>query len=152
MKNAVMISVRPEWVNKIVVREKILEVRKTAPVLEHKFKVYIYCTKHFKGKGAAIFERGYKDRLGKVVGEFTCKTIDRVDIPYPAFQNRLDKKYTKGSCVPYYELHRYAYHDDLYFWYIDDLVIFDNPKNLSDFGMKRPPQSWCYVEQMQEEE
>ena len=28
-----------------------------------------------------------------------------------------------------------------------DLVIFDKPKELSDFGLNRAPQSWCYVEE-----
>ena len=30
-------------------------------------------------------------------------------------------------------------------WHISDLVIYDQPKELCDFGIKRAPQSWCYV-------
>lgn len=29
--------------------------------------------------------------------------------------------------------------------HIDALNICDKPKELSEFGVKRPPQSWCYV-------
>lgn len=41
---AVLISIRPKWVEKIVSGEKTLEVRKTRPKLETPFKCYIYCT------------------------------------------------------------------------------------------------------------
>ena len=43
MAKAVLISIRPEWVNKIISREKTVEVRKTRPNLGTPFKVYIYC-------------------------------------------------------------------------------------------------------------
>ena len=41
---AVLISIRPKWVEKITRGEKTLEVRKTRPKLETPFKCYIYCT------------------------------------------------------------------------------------------------------------
>ena len=44
MAKAVLISIRPDWVEKILSGEKTLEVRKTRPKLEAPFKVYIYCT------------------------------------------------------------------------------------------------------------
>ena len=44
MAKAVLISIRPEWVEKIADGEKTLELRKTEPKLETPFKVYIYCT------------------------------------------------------------------------------------------------------------
>ncbi|MBQ7547597.1 MAG: hypothetical protein IJT41_11610, partial [Clostridia bacterium] len=37
-----------------------------------------------------------------------------------------------------------------YGWHISDLVIYDTPRPLSDFGLKRPPQSWCYVKEVNE--
>ena len=33
-----------------------------------------------------------------------------------------------------------------YAWHIDNLVIFDKPKELNDFGVKRSPQSWQFIE------
>lgn len=45
MAKAVLISIRPEWVKKILDGEKTLEVRKNRPNMETPFKVYIYCTK-----------------------------------------------------------------------------------------------------------
>lgn len=44
MSKAVLISIRPEWVEKILNGEKTLEVRKNRPNMETPFKVYIYCT------------------------------------------------------------------------------------------------------------
>ena len=45
---AVMISIRPEWCEKIARGKKTVEVRKTKPKLETPFKCYIYCTKPSK--------------------------------------------------------------------------------------------------------
>ena len=76
----------------------------------------------------------------------------------------------KTSCVSIEELRKYLGQGihDFYAWHISDLVIYDKPKELSEFssgssrlefsetedgfpwkwsGMKRPPQSWCYVEE-----
>ena len=49
----------------------------------------------------------------------------------------------------------------LYGWHISNLKIYDDPKQLSEFKgvrktkfgyapveIKRPPQSWCYVEEL----
>ena len=44
MSKAVMLSIRPKWVEKIANGEKTIEVRKTRPKLETPFKAYIYCT------------------------------------------------------------------------------------------------------------
>lgn len=49
MSKAVLISIRPEWCNKIAGGQKSVEIRKTEPNLKKPFKCYIYCTKstHF---------------------------------------------------------------------------------------------------------
>ena len=170
MSKAVLISIRPEWVEKILSGEKTLEVRKTRPKLEAPFKVYIYCT---AGNLSYEVNNGMMCNIsgGKlVVGEFVCDKIDCVDIPYPAFMGRLDKHWTEDSCCTYYQLHRYFYQDRAYFWHISGLKIYDMPRELSEFSrpfencigkvcdeygcaycengghIKRPPQSWCYVE------
>jgi predicted transcriptional regulator len=161
MAKAVLISIRPEWVEKIMPGKKTLEVRKTRPKLEAPFKVYIYCT---AGNLSYEVNNGMMCNIsgGKLVaGEFVCDKIDCVDIPYPAFMGKLDKHWTEDSCCTYYQLHRYFYHDRAYFWHISSLEIYDTPKTLSAFKglrktkfgyapveMKRPPQSWCYVEEL----
>lgn len=45
MRKAVLISIRPEWCQKIASGEKTIEVRKNRPKLAPPFKCYIYCTR-----------------------------------------------------------------------------------------------------------
>ena len=169
MNTAVLLSVQPRWCDKIAKNEKSLEIRKTRPKIETPFKCYIYQTKNGK-VGTGLFTAdgeimGRSVKNGKVIGEFICDNIRCFGVPYPAFQNELDKSILIDSCCTYYMLHRYAYHDALYGWHISDLQIYDKPKELGEFtsgssrltfgvdgggwrwsGMKRAPQSWCYVE------
>ena len=38
----------------------------------------------------------------------------------------------------------------LYGWLIEDFMYFNGPENdrhILDFGLKRPPQNWCYAKQ-----
>lgn len=160
MRKAVLISIQPKWCELIVNGTKSVEVRKNKPKLETPFKCYIYCTKAPKG-WVHIGKNLQLDT--KVIGEFICDEIERVGIPYPAYQNELDKRYIEQSCVSYYELHRYFGRDDGYFWHISNFKIYDKPKELTEFKglrttkfgyepveIKRPPQSWCYVEERKE--
>lgn len=48
MSKAVLISIKPKWVEKIASGEKTVEVRRTAPQLSPPFKCYIYATKATK--------------------------------------------------------------------------------------------------------
>lgn len=171
---AVLISINPIWCDLIAAGKKTIEVRKTRPNLEVPFKVYIYCTQDKKG----VFANHNNWRgNGMVIGEFICDKIQPFDVPYPAFQGEIDKDILERSCLTYWQLHRYAYHDYLYLWHISNLKIYDRPKKICDFHkpcedvvncwnrafreagkcldkcfdcgirMKRPPQSWCYVEE-----
>lgn len=165
MAKSVMISIRPEWAEMIVKRKKMVEVRKNRPKIEVPFKCYIYCT---KGKSKDNWGEVYG---GYVIGEFVCDNIRSFDVPYPAFQKEMDKSILEQSCLTYNQLHCYACHDKLYGWHISDLKVYDKPNELSDFfqchkcewheecreheyscdgtyKLKRPPQSWCYVEEL----
>ena len=71
MGKAVLISIRPEWVEKIVRNEKTVEVRKTRPKLDTPFKCYIYCT---QGNDA----RRLRGSWGKVIGEFICDRVETI--------------------------------------------------------------------------
>lgn len=42
---SVLISIQPKWCVLIAIGEKTIEVRKTRPKVETRFKCYIYCTK-----------------------------------------------------------------------------------------------------------
>ena len=159
MSKAVMLSVHPKWCEKIASGEKTIEVRKTRPKLQTPFKCYIYCTQ----SGVAL---GAWGKHGKVVGEFTCDRIYELETRSPG-----GSYYVKGedqpatndvawqSCLTLKDMHKYLQTTKGYGWHISDLVIYDEPKKMDDFTglretkfglepvtIKRPPQSWCYVD------
>ena len=124
MSKAVLISIKPKWCELIASGKKTLEIRKSRPKIETPFKCYIYQSKGrdrlievmkdgddnygeiYHGKPVFIktmgYRSGYKGLFGneqKVIGEFICDEIERLGIPYPAYQNELDKRYIEQSCV-----------------------------------------------------
>lgn len=172
MSKAVMLSVRPKWCEKIARGEKTIEVRKTRPKLETPFKCYIYCT---QGNDA----RRLRGSWGKVIGEFTCDRIFPINVfDNGSIQNWLFE-HMKRSCLTYEELADYIGNGKTgYGWHISDLRIYDAPRELSEFllacpnswycescamywenngtcgneslQIKHAPQSWCYVEAMED--
>ena len=137
MAKAVLISIRPEWVDKILSGEKTLEVRKTCPKLETPFKVYIYCTSGRPDLNIPISqERLMRDYLdtgsmrslncplgnGKVIGEFVCDKIERIS-GYVDIKN-LQSDFV-GSCLSTYQIEAYLNGKDGYMWHISKLEIYD---------------------------
>lgn len=152
-------------------REKIIEVRKTFPKDKDWDKtVILYCTKdktsfnRIPKEYQPIMER----LLGKVIGEFVCDTI----ITDKTFGH--DDLFNAAACLSVAEVASYFTEKNMYGWHISELKIYDKPKELSEFRkpcendlyceecamfrnfedkcensalqIKRPPQSWCYVE------
>lgn len=179
MSKAVMLSIRPKWVEKIANGEKTIEVRKTKPKLDTPFKCYIYCTlqgcnEFFRvdlGRDVAKWNRGkWADRKGNVIGEFICDRIYEL-----APLNHAPDDVEKQACLTREEIVNYLKGTG-YGWHIVDLRIHDQPRELTEFRrawpnswycescvmhwenngtcgnerlqIKRAPQSWCYVEAM----
>lgn len=180
MSKAVLISIRPEWCEKIALGFKTIEVRKSKPKLQTPFKCYIYCTKdkhghlyrndigncreempllYIKHNATSLVPRGYIN--GMVVGEFVCDDVFEIKV----FDNKSIRNWNwynlADACIPYDDLAEYIGSNKTgYGWHISDLKIYDIPKDISEFWvegnqpfdyppitkMKRPPQSWCYVE------
>lgn len=158
----ILISIQPQWVAMIVHKKKTLEIRKTMPKCDLPCKVYIYCS---WGDMRTNYMLG---KRGKVVAEFTLNDVERFDVPYPAYFYKVEKQLqhiVQGSCLPLTQIHHYLKNNSGYAWHIDNLKIYDTPKELSEFThnvpdytngvlmysikkepLKRPPQSWCYVE------
>ena len=148
---SVLISIQPKWCELIANGKKTIEVRKTKPKLKPPFKCYIYCTKdknnHFwTGKRYSYADDHShnafdKDGNSKIIGEFVCDTfvIDKTFGHDPLFNG--------AACMSEVEAAAYSCQSPIYGWHISNLVIYDKPKELSEFGLKRPPQSWCYVEE-----
>lgn len=160
---SVLISIRPQWVEKIASGQKTIEVRKTAPQ-QVSFKAYIYCT---KGKDGyewlyRVDNNGYgkaQSWHGKVIGEFICDNVERLEehIEKGGLYYILSDTFNEQAQLDNWELHDYGKGKTLYGWHITDLKIYDKPRALREFGkvgfghevpLKRPPQSYMYVEEL----
>lgn len=182
---AVLISIRPEWVEKILAREKTLEVRKNRPNMGTPFKCYIYETQG-RTETPWIDEDGhtiFKGR-GQVIGEFVCDRIAPIvpaTEPYGIYD--VDDQFVAQTGLANGALWDYGKGATLYGWHISKLEIYDTPKKLGEFWrdcleyselstncwscenvcgdgdetdcntdgrlyLHRPPQSWCYVEEL----
>ena len=144
MSKAILISIKPKWVAKILNGEKTIEIRKSIPKCDFPIDVYIYCTKD--KKYANLINRG-GFLTGMVIAKFTLNKIQEIK-----FDN---KQVQEQACLTEEELFDYLfinnpYHEDMhkgYAWHIDNLEIFDRPRPLQPFfDLDRPPQSWCYIE------
>ena len=105
---------------------------------------------------------------GKVIGEFVCDEIIEI-LPDNEIYGTYDISDDEviASCLVNGDLWNYGKGKTLYGFHISDLVIYDKPKELSEFekpheyiyqsyrkqnsffkGITRPPQSWCCVEEL----
>lgn len=149
MGKAVLISIRPEWVNKMITGEKRVEVRKTRPKLEPPFQCYVYMTKLPKPLAISGSRIQYD---GHVMGEFTCTGIDEIkpaNEPYGTYD--IDDDYVIRTCLTNGAMWDYGKGKTLYGWNITGFRL-RSPKPVSVFTeatgnrIERAPQSWCYVE------
>lgn len=139
MAKAVLISIQPQWCERIARGEKTVEIRKTRPKIETPFKCYVYRT---KGVVKHIAKGEWFDMPvgGTVIGEFTC---DRIT---PLFNVCTDnwhhlagdvhewhKELVKRACLTDAELKAYAKGQNCFAWHISDLKIYDKPRELREF-------------------
>lgn len=152
---SVLISIQPKWCEKIVSGEKTIEVRKTRPKLQTPFKCFIYCTKDSRQHCVLAGDYpklNYYDMCGSVIGEFICDEILGIARVFDGNRCEFTDNYLlspeklEKTCLTIKQLSSYGAGRCLYNWYISELKIYDEPKELSRYGMNRPPQSWCYVE------
>lgn len=162
--NSVLLSIQPKWCELIASGKKTIEVRKTKPKLDTPFKCYIYCTEKElltkSGRTGGIYvatSKKYRQVLekvgnislsGKVIGEFVCDYITTIffdsDIRYGEdFPDRCISS-IDASCLSLQELKKYSNGNDIYGWYISDLIIYDEPRELSEFYF--PPELYCEKE------
>lgn len=155
----ILMSIHPEWCEKIFNCEKTIEVRKTRPKLEPPFEVYVYCTRSrlhlYKSpnNGEVFLDRinGYMvddyDRYltGKVIGTFVCDRIDEYAyaiIACAKFEvNGGDvaehKRYNAGACLTGEEMFEYSNGKSLYGWHITEPKLLDKPRYVWSF------MPWC---------
>lgn len=136
------------------------------------------CNEFFRvdlGGDVAKWNRGkWWHRKGKVIGEFTCDRIVPITYDGGRLWCPTNAAFSPATCLSQTEI--IAYIGDkgrCYGWHISDLRIYDTPCDLGEFSpplencigkvcdefgcascengghIKRPPQSWCYVEDLQ---
>lgn len=188
---AVLIAIPPKWCELIASGKKTVEIRKTRPKLDTPFKVYIYCTNSKPILGRCLkdnslketpeidFDNYNRDILykanGKVIGEFVCDRIYNITPHFdkPDFCNQYlcDWNWGEGTAhLSFTEMNDYLKGKNGYGWHISNFVMYDKPKDLSEFcsynvrayfdeelklpmpthEIKRPPQSWCYCEELKD--
>lgn len=139
---SVMLSIKPKYCELIANGKKTIEVRKTRPKIETPFKCYIY-----ECMGKKLYNDYFDyEGCGKVIGEFICNEIQEIkadNLVALYFNNPFNE-----TCVTDLEMRKYANGKNLFLWHISNLAIYDEPKELREFGLTRPPQSWCYVEEI----
>lgn len=192
---AIMISIRPEFVQKILNGEKTIEIRKTKPSCKLPCKVYIYCTyskrpmkdlccysnnsRNYKLMDKEEYDKDFAFSVnGSVVAEFTLNKITKHDKNFIGCEDNICYNFKvcdvknagfETDCLSLIDFDNfvedYGKGKTLYAWRIDNLKIYDKPKELSEFSttlhrmkgkqtrytshlIQRPPQSWCYVEDL----
>ncbi len=148
---SVLISIQPYWVFFIIAekmgwkidKSKTIEVRKNYPKSENWDKVAkIYCSKDIKSfaKIPKEYQPLMKQFLGKVIGEFVCDKIYEIGynyfypVGYDVSMGEISRKelYEK-SCLSFCQIDDYLNMELGYGWHISDLVIYDKPRELSEF-------------------
>ena len=153
---AIMISIKPQYVEKILNCKKTIEIRKTKPSCQLPCKVYIYCTMPNKQENRKphSWEVVW---LKRVVAEFTLNKVEKIKFDCPCSfssfnigfgftENRYNIDVTK-TCLTESQLFDYLgepfeirgeYHQTFefsgYAWHIDGLKIYDKPKELGEFS------------------
>lgn len=156
---SVLFSINRPYTDYIKLKLKTSELRIRPPKTNEPYRAYIYET--LKNGGC-----------GKVIGEFIAfnENTYRICMGVP-------RHLIISACVNVEEILRYTKNGkkDLTEISISDLLIYDKPKELSEFykstakvlikdgfiyktlnkknkeifKLKRPPQSWCYVEALE---
>lgn len=124
----IFLSIKPKWARLIYEGKKTIEWRKSFPKAPKIDKVFLYETAPVK----------------QITGFFTlvengCLLVQCVCAqPWDIIER---------GCVPMTDLIKYRKNVDYIFgWMIDKAEKFTKHQNIDDFGLKRPPQSWRYVE------
>ena len=118
-----MLSLKPYWDRKILRGEKTADIRKSMPRRGCPFRTFLYETKSEGGCGA-------------VTGECVCYCADHL---------RDLSAVTGFSLLSVQEITDYARGRKVYAWFLAQVVRYNVPKPISEFGLTRAPQSWRYV-------
>ena len=125
----VILSIHPKWAKLIYEGKKTLELRKNIPMNTVNI-VYLYETAP----------------ICKVTGFFKYFAYTRIKKTHLELHKDI---ITDKSCIPLEEIKKYFGKSEEIFGWICNAGSKSNqfayPVELSEFEIKRPPQSWCYT-------
>lgn len=197
MDKQILLSIRPEHAVNVFNGNKKRELRLNVPKnFENIVKKYggiwvnLYVTKgyhklykkdgkymiyHYAGTGTII---NFNELNGKVVARFWFDEYEKIYSEYEVYETgyedynyKIHRKTLNELCLEYEEVLDYGKGKNIFVWYIKQLEIFDEPKEINKFYtsyayphtinrgysvayvtpmkesliLKRPPQSWQYV-------
>ncbi len=139
-ETAVLLSIRPEWCQKIFRGEKTMEIRKNFPkdFRGQPFKCFVYCTKG-QNTGFRMEPDGSLLRLdGTVIGEFVCDRVYEI-----APLNHAPDDLEAQACMDRDQIWKYT-HGKGYAWHITELKTYETPLDLSAFHLRcENALRWC---------
>lgn len=138
----IIATVRPQHLANIREGCKLEEVRKSIPKAQ--LPIRVLCCE--SGSGGQI-------KCEFILGQYRTETVESIHRQYPACMPRWN--IIEKVKISLGELETYMGTDPsrkIYFWHISRMVDYCSTpgyrvRHISEFGLKRAPQSWCYVKE-----
>ena len=129
----IIATIKPEHLSNIRSGRKLHEMRKTCPG-EVPFRV-LCCQ---SGSG------------GKILAEFIVDRPMQVSL-YDGWPELI-----YSACISVKAAEEYAAGKPVWFWDVNNMIDYCSTKgyrvrNISEFGLKQAPQSWCYVREAEDD-
>jgi len=119
----IILSINPQWLDKIRKHKKIIEIRKTKP--RTPFEALCYETKKFNG-------------CGEITSKFKCFQVDKITIDDLA-DSDISNFVCRFAGISKSELKLYMGNKGyIYLWYVDEFCDIEHEK------INYIPQSWVY--------
>lgn len=141
--NSIIISIKPKHTHHIIGKTKLLEIRKTKPKIDIPFKCYVYETKDYKIVG----DKKTQGR-GNLICDFVCNEIKEFEFDNKTSGYNISGSDLKSTKLHLIDLYNYGLGERLYGYAISELNVYKHGVPISVFGLTRPPQSWCYLKQI----
>lgn len=138
----VLISLKPYYYYLVGEGIKKVEVRKSHPKAEDWSKrAWFYMSRDEKSfaKIPKEFQEKYRKHFGKVGMRFVCDRIYDLKRLPNEYQGKpagtFEQFICENSCLSFDDIKAYGKGTSIYGWHITDLVVYDEPRELSEFRL-----------------
>jgi predicted transcriptional regulator len=148
MNKCIILSVKPQWLHKILIGQKTIEIRKSMPKCDYPIDVYLYCTKekpylriypfNINENIYQLTDDNFNCLNGKIVAKFMLNKVDKINNCGSCFEIANESyAYTNAignrSCLEFNDMKKYLNNRNGYAWHIDNLEFFNEPMKLMEF-------------------